>query len=61
MVNDESTSLLMESFYTNVRNGRSKADTLREARLQRMRRQIKSAVTDEQESLASHISGHPLS
>ncbi len=52
-VNDESTSLFMESFYTNLKNGRSKADALREARLQTMRREIKSAVTGEQQSLAS--------
>jgi CHAT domain-containing protein len=52
-VNDESTSLFMKSFYTSLKNGRSKADALREARLDTMRMQIKSAVTGEQESLAS--------
>jgi CHAT domain-containing protein len=59
-VNDEPTSLFMESFYTSLKNGRSKADALREARLQTIRRQIKSAVTGEQESLASHTFGLPL-
>jgi CHAT domain-containing protein len=52
-VSDESTSLFMKSFYASLKSGRSKADALREARLQTMRRQIKSAVTGEQESLAS--------
>jgi CHAT domain-containing protein len=52
-VNDESTSLFMKSFYTSLKNGRSKADALREARLETMRMQIKSAVTGEQEWLAS--------
>ena len=52
-VNDESTSLFMESFYTGLKRGLSKADALREARLHTMRKQIKSAVTGEQESLAS--------
>ena len=52
-VNDESTSLFMESFYTSLKRGLSKADALRDARLETMRKQIKSAVTGEQESLAS--------
>ncbi len=52
-VNDESTSLFMESFYRSLKGGLSKADALREARLQTMRKQIKSAVTGEQEALAS--------
>jgi len=52
-VNDESTSVFMEFFYAGLKRGLSKADALREARLQTMRKQIKSAVTAEQESLAS--------
>ncbi len=52
-VNDESTSLFMESFYTSLKHGLSKADALREARLETMRKQIKSTATGEQESLAS--------
>jgi len=52
-VNDESTSLFMESFYTGFKSGLSKPEALRQARLQTMRKRIKSAVTGEQESLAS--------
>jgi CHAT domain-containing protein len=52
-VNDESTSLFMESFYKSLKRGLSKADALREARIQTMRKRIKSAVTGEQEALAS--------
>ena len=52
-VNDESTSLFMESFYRSLRGGLSKTHALREARLETMRKQINSTVTGEQESLAS--------
>ncbi len=52
-VNDESTSFFMESFYTHLKSGVSEADALREARLETMRKQIRSTVTGEQESLAS--------
>jgi CHAT domain-containing protein len=50
----------MKSFYTSLKNGRSKADALRQARLQTMQGQIKSAVTGEQESLASPCFWAPL-
>lgn len=52
-VSDESTSLFMESFYKGLKSGLSKPDALRRARLETMRKQIKSAVTGEQQSLAS--------
>ncbi len=52
-VSDESTSLFMESFYRGLKSGLSKPDALRRARLETMRKQIKSAVTGEQQSLAS--------
>ena len=52
-VSDESTSLFMESFYRGLKSGLPKPDALRRARLETMRKQIKSAVTGEQESLAS--------
>jgi CHAT domain-containing protein len=56
-VNDGSTSLFMESSYASLKNGRPKADALREARLQTMRRQIKSVITGEQESPAPQTFG----
>jgi hypothetical protein len=43
----------MESLYANLKSGVSKADFLLEARLPTMPRQIKSAVTGQQESLIS--------
>ncbi len=52
-VNDESSSLFMESFYGGLKSGLSKPDALRQARLETMRRQIRSAVTGQRESLAS--------
>lgn len=52
-VNDESTSLFMESFYKALKTGVPKAEALRLARIQTMRQDIKSAVTGENESLAS--------
>ncbi|MGA7872451.1 MAG: CHAT domain-containing protein [Candidatus Binatus sp.] len=52
-VSDESTSLFMESFYRGLKSGLPKPDALRRARLETMRKQIKSAVTGEQQSLAS--------
>jgi CHAT domain-containing protein/Tfp pilus assembly protein PilF len=52
-VNDESTSVFMELFYRNLKQGLTKADALRQARIAIMQQQIKSSVTGEQESLAS--------
>ncbi len=52
-VNDESTSLFMESFYRGLKSGLTKPEALRQARLQTMRKRIKSTVTGDQESLAS--------
>src|SRR6266851_3257916 len=52
-VNDESTSLFMESFYKGLKAGLPKAEALRQARLETMQRHAKSAVTGEEESLAS--------
>jgi len=55
-VNEESTSLFMESFYRGPKAVFIKAEVPRRARLESMQRQIKSAVTGEQESLASPCS-----
>ena len=43
----------MVSFYRGLRAGLTKPEALRQARLETMRQQIRSAVTGEQESLAS--------
>jgi CHAT domain-containing protein len=52
-VNDESTSLFMESFYEGLKAGLPKAEALQQARVKTMQKRIKRGVTGEQESLAS--------
>jgi CHAT domain-containing protein len=52
-VNDESTSLFMESFYRGLKAGLTKADALRRARNEIMQARAKSSATEEPESLAS--------
>jgi CHAT domain-containing protein/Tfp pilus assembly protein PilF len=52
-VNDESTSLFMEHFYTALKEGLTKAEALRKARCELMQMRIKENATSEEESLAS--------
>ncbi len=52
-VNDESTSLFMEYFYSGLKEGMPKAEALENARRALMRKRFRSTVTGEEESLAS--------
>ncbi|HLK12361.1 MAG TPA: CHAT domain-containing protein [Candidatus Binatia bacterium] len=52
-VNDQSTSLFMEAFYRHLRDGATKADALRLARIELMERTVQSDALGREESLAA--------
>jgi len=52
-VNDASTSLFMEYFYTALKQGLTKAEALRKALCEVMQMRIRDDATGEEESLAS--------
>jgi CHAT domain-containing protein/Tfp pilus assembly protein PilF len=52
-VNDQSTSLFMEFFYRNLKEGQPKAEALRQAKKQLMQTQVWSDALKEEQSLAA--------
>ena len=52
-VNDQSTSLFMNSFYHHLKQGNPVAEALRQARLETMGLRVRSDISNEEQSLAA--------